>query len=152
MSPLPKDRNHGRSLRQMLACKKKCQVFQKLKAAMRKGGATEGLTRIEIPMDPAVLDPKQCTEWRMIDIPSKVLFHLQERNRRHSGKHMDLCLPSALWYRIWVSAAKPPREKLYSTVNINHPTPPSSQSFGYLLNISLGPSTRIPPWTKPRFR
>ena len=28
MSPLPKDRNQGRSLRQMLACERKCQVFK----------------------------------------------------------------------------------------------------------------------------
>ena len=81
MSPLPKDRNQGRSLRQMLACERKCQVFKKLKA-MRKGGDTAGLTRIEIPLDPSA-DPKQCTEWQMIDIPSEVLHHLQERNRRH---------------------------------------------------------------------
>ena len=84
MSPLPKDCNHGRSLRQMLACEKKCQVFKKLKA-MRKSGDTAGLTRIEIPLDPGV-DPRQSTNWQLIDIPSEVLHHLQERNRRHFGQ------------------------------------------------------------------
>ena len=52
---------------------------------MRKWGDTSGLTRIEIPLDPGV-DPKQCTEWQMIDIPSDVLHHLQERYRRHFGQ------------------------------------------------------------------
>ena len=83
-SPLPKDRAHARNLRQMLTCEKKCEVFRKLKA-MRKGAESAGLTRIEVPLDPNA-DPKQCNEWRMVDIPTEVLHHLQVRNRRHFGQ------------------------------------------------------------------
>ena len=78
VSPLPKDRAQARNLRQMLSCEKKCEVFKKLKT-LRNGAASAGLTRIEVPLDPNA-DPKQCTDWRMIDIPSEVLHHLQVRN------------------------------------------------------------------------
>lgn len=40
------------------------------------------MTRIEIPVHPEQ-DPKVCTDWQMIDIPSEVLYHLQKRNRKH---------------------------------------------------------------------
>ena len=36
-------------------------------------------------MHPEV-DPKSCTEWQQIDVPTEVLFHLQQRNRKHFGQ------------------------------------------------------------------
>jgi hypothetical protein len=47
---------------------------QEIKAGMR--------TRIEIPVHPEQ-DPKQCTEWQLVDIPSEFLHHLQQRNQKH---------------------------------------------------------------------
>jgi hypothetical protein len=32
------------------------------------------------------VDPKSCTEWQQIDVPTEVLFHLQQRNRKHFGQ------------------------------------------------------------------
>ena len=31
-------------------------------------------------------DPKHCTEWKTINIPSEALSHLQIRNRKHFGQ------------------------------------------------------------------
>lgn len=31
-------------------------------------------------------DPKTCVEWRQIEVPTEVLFHLQQRNRLHFGQ------------------------------------------------------------------
>ena len=44
-----------------------------------------GITRIEIPTDPND-DPKKCTEWQTIDVPTDILYHLQTRNRQHFGQ------------------------------------------------------------------
>ena len=41
--------------------------------------------RIEVPAQDNQ-DPKQCQEWRSIDIPTEVLAHLQTRNRKHFGQ------------------------------------------------------------------
>ena len=32
------------------------------------------------------MDPKKCTEWKIIDIPSEIVSHLQHRNRNHFGQ------------------------------------------------------------------
>jgi hypothetical protein len=86
-SDKPKDRKHANVLRQMIQKERKRQMFRELKALRNTGGAA-GVTRIEIPAHPDV-DPKECTEWRSIDIPSEVLEHLQTRNRQHFGQARD---------------------------------------------------------------
>ena len=48
-------------------------------------GSTCGVSRIEVPLNENQ-DPKTCSEWKTIDIPSDVLLHLQNRNRRHFGQ------------------------------------------------------------------
>lgn len=83
-SDKPKDRQHAQVLRQKIQKERKRQMFRKLKALRATGGAT-GVTRIEVPVPPDS-DPKTCTEWQIIDIPSEVLEHLQTRNRRHFGQ------------------------------------------------------------------
>ena len=40
----------------------------------------QGITRIEIPLHPSD-DPKSCTEWRVIDVPSEIVSNLQSRTR-----------------------------------------------------------------------
>jgi hypothetical protein len=83
-SDAPKDRAHARILRQMIGKERKKHMFRKLKQLRNSGGAT-GVTRIEVPVQ-ADQDPKQCTEWSSVDIPSEVLAHLQTRNRKHFGQ------------------------------------------------------------------
>ena len=51
----------------------------------RTKGQRKGVTSIEIPVHPES-DPKTCTEWRVIDVPSEVVGHLQRRNRIHFGQ------------------------------------------------------------------
>jgi hypothetical protein len=56
----------------------------KLRAA-RLSGQRKGVTSVEIPVHPDS-DPKTCTEWQTIDVPSEVVEHLQKRNRTHFGQ------------------------------------------------------------------
>ena len=44
-----------------------------------------GVTRIEISKHPT-MDPKSCTEWIQVDVPTEVLMHLQKRNQAHFGQ------------------------------------------------------------------
>jgi hypothetical protein len=59
-------------------------MFRKLKSLRDTQGPT-GVTRIEVPVQEDQ-DPKKCTVWQTIDIPSEVLRHLQRRNRKHFGQ------------------------------------------------------------------
>ena len=45
-------------------------------------GTRRGVTRIEIPVHPEA-DPKACTEWQQIEVPTEILRLIQERNRTH---------------------------------------------------------------------
>ena len=44
-----------------------------------------GISRLEVPVDPND-DPRKCTKWKIIDIPTDILAHLQQRNRKHFGQ------------------------------------------------------------------
>ncbi|KAI2490278.1 hypothetical protein MHU86_24299 [Fragilaria crotonensis] len=44
-----------------------------------------GVVRLEIPLHDGD-DPKTCTQWTQVDIPSEIVRHLQERNRKHFGQ------------------------------------------------------------------
>ncbi|KAI2496055.1 hypothetical protein MHU86_18476 [Fragilaria crotonensis] len=59
-------------------------LFQKLQR-VRQTGSTKGVIRIEIPLHPED-DPKSCTQWTQVDVPTEVARHLQERNRHHFGQ------------------------------------------------------------------
>ena len=52
---------------------------------LRSPDIRQGITRVEIPAHP-LDDPKSCTEWRIIDVPSEIVTHLQNRNRMHFGQ------------------------------------------------------------------
>jgi hypothetical protein len=60
------------------------KLFIKIKT-LRQTKQRNGITRIEIPIDPTD-DPKTCVDWKMINVPTEVLYHLQQRNRRHFGQ------------------------------------------------------------------
>ncbi len=78
------DRSHATLLRRLKRNEKVKRMYQKVKAA-REQGKHQGLTRLEIPLHPED-DPKTCTEWRIIDVPSEIVEHLQKRNRQHFGQ------------------------------------------------------------------
>jgi hypothetical protein len=40
---------------------------------------------LEIPKHPQD-DPKNCTDWQIVDIPTEIVEHLQKRNRQHFGQ------------------------------------------------------------------
>ena len=75
------DKTRASLLRKIRYAEKARQLAFKLKM-VRKSEVKVGMTRIEIPVHPDQ-DPKTCTEWRLVDIPSEVLNHLQQRNRKH---------------------------------------------------------------------
>ena len=61
------------------------QLFNKLRDVRRSSSYRQGVTRIEIPLDPQA-DPTSCVDWQQIDVPTDILRHLQERNRQHFGQ------------------------------------------------------------------
>jgi hypothetical protein len=86
ISTKPSDQERLKVLRSLRKLEMIRQLFNKLKMARRTlASARTGVLRIEIPLHPNS-DPKTCTEWKLIDIPSEVLCHLQARNQRHFGQ------------------------------------------------------------------
>ena len=83
-SPFPTDKAHGQLLRRLQKAEDVKQLFRKLKV-LRTTDQRHGVTRIEIPLHPGT-DPKACNEWRQIEVPTEVLFQLQQRNRIHFGQ------------------------------------------------------------------
>ncbi len=78
------DRKTALRLRRLKKAEDIKQLFKKLKHVRRKNDR-RGVTRIEIPVHPTD-DPKSCTEWTQIEVPSEILRLLQERNRSHFGQ------------------------------------------------------------------
>ena len=80
----PNDRKLAQQLRRIKKAEDLKNLFRKLKY-VRSTGAREGVTRVEIPRHEGD-DPKSCTDWIQVDIPTEVLRLLQERNRTHFGQ------------------------------------------------------------------
>ena len=78
------DKTHARLLRRLKRNERVKRVCEKIKVARTKG-QHNGVTRLEIPCPPSA-DPKSCTEWQTVDIPSEIVEHLQRRNRQHFGQ------------------------------------------------------------------
>ena len=78
------DRDVATVLRRLKRAESLQQLFKKLRYV--RGGATrQGVTRLEIPLHPGD-DPKACTEWRQIEVPTEIVTLLQDRNRQHFGQ------------------------------------------------------------------
>ena len=71
-------------LRRMHRVEEIKRLFAKLRAARVKGDR-RGVVALEIPVHPES-DPKTCSEWRTIDVPSEIVEQLQIRNRKHFGQ------------------------------------------------------------------
>ncbi|KAI2501501.1 hypothetical protein MHU86_12946 [Fragilaria crotonensis] len=78
------DKESATRLRHMKKAEDIKQLFRKI-SGVRKNKLRQGVTRIEIPLHPDD-NPKMCTEWRQIDVPTEIVRLLQERNRAHFGQ------------------------------------------------------------------
>lgn len=78
------DKEQGKILRRLQKAEDIKQLFKKLKV-LRDPHQRQGVTRIEIPLQSGE-DPKECEEWQQVDVPTEVLYHLQQRNRTHFGQ------------------------------------------------------------------
>jgi exonuclease III len=83
-SVLPADKASAQRLRRFRKAEDINHLFSKLRG-LQNPGRRQGLTRIEIPTIPGT-DPKTCVQWRQIDVPTEVLYHLQQRNKEHFGQ------------------------------------------------------------------
>ena len=83
-SVLQADKASAQRLRRIRKAEDINHLFSKLRS-LQNPGTRQGLTRIEIPIIPGT-DPKTCVQWRQIDVPSEVLYHLQQRNKEHFGQ------------------------------------------------------------------
>jgi hypothetical protein len=70
----PRDQEQATRLRNLQKSEAIKQLFQKLKS-LQLVRQKSGVTCIEIPSPPTA-DPKTCTDWVQIDIPTEVVFHL----------------------------------------------------------------------------
>ena len=84
MTILVTDQESAQRLRRLRKAEDVNQLFSKLQSICNPG-VRAGVTRIEVPVDPNA-DPKACIQWRQIEVPTEVLMHLQERNRKHFGQ------------------------------------------------------------------
>jgi hypothetical protein len=66
-----------------------CNNLKRRKASVqfieKLSSTRDSITRVEIPSNPSD-DPKTCTQWKVVDVPSEVLEVLQKRNRIHFGQ------------------------------------------------------------------
>lgn len=83
-STMKADRATAKVLRRLKKAEDLNDLFSKLKR-VRATNPRTGVVRLEIPLHPAE-DPKSCSEWTQVDIPSDVLRLLQSRNRLHFGQ------------------------------------------------------------------
>ncbi|KAI2502879.1 hypothetical protein MHU86_11548 [Fragilaria crotonensis] len=84
MSGKKADKESATRLRHMKKAEDIKQLFRKI-SGVRNNKVRRGVTRIEIPLHPAH-DPKTCTEWRQVEVPTEIVRLLQERNRKHFGQ------------------------------------------------------------------
>lgn len=81
---IPRDKAQARILTQIQKAESISSVHRKIETQMTSA-KNQSITRVEIPVNPTD-NPKTCTEWKVVDIPSEVLEALQTRNRRHFGQ------------------------------------------------------------------
>ena len=83
-SGLPQDKAKAKVLRQLEVAEFISSVHRKIKTQMKQS-VRERITRVEVPIDP-LDNPRTCTQWKVVDVPSDVLDVLQKRNRVHFGQ------------------------------------------------------------------
>ncbi|KAI2490946.1 hypothetical protein MHU86_23634 [Fragilaria crotonensis] len=96
------DKESATRLRHMKKAEDIKQLFRKI-SGVRKNKLRQGVTRIEIPLHPDD-NPKMCTEWRQIDVPTEIVRLLQERNRSFrtsQGNALHCCTTSRRLRLLW---------------------------------------------------
>ena len=78
------DKDQAVRIRRMQKAEALNRLFAKI-SGLRINKEKTGVSRIEIPTNPRI-DPKLCDTWQQIDVPTYILYHLRERNRRHFGQ------------------------------------------------------------------
>ncbi|KAI2501756.1 hypothetical protein MHU86_12676 [Fragilaria crotonensis] len=78
------DKHTARRLRRIRKAEDIKAVMSKLRHVRGKNHRS-GVVRLEIPLHRGE-DPKTCTEWTQIDVPTEIVTLLQERNRLHFGQ------------------------------------------------------------------
>ena len=78
------DKDQAVRIRRMQKAEALNRLFAKI-SGLRINKEKTGVSRIEIPTNPRI-DPKLCDTWQQIDVPTDILYHLRERNRRHFGQ------------------------------------------------------------------
>ena len=78
------DKDQAVRIRRMQKAEALNRLFAKVRG-LRINKEKTGVSRIEIPTNPRI-DPKLCDTWQQIDVPTYILYHLRERNRRHFGQ------------------------------------------------------------------
>jgi hypothetical protein len=78
------DRETATIIRRLKKAEDMKQLWKKLKLVRHKDN-NQGVVRLEIPQEPD-MDPKKCTDWQVVDVPTEIVQHLQRRNRSHFGQ------------------------------------------------------------------
>lgn len=63
-------------------------MYRKLRYIRKDSTQQSGLSRLQVPVD-SNIDPKKCTDWKVIDTPHEITQYLLERNRAHFGQAKD---------------------------------------------------------------
>ncbi len=78
------DKDQAVRIRRMQKAEALNRLFAKIRG-LRINKEKTGVSRIAIPTNPRI-NPKLCDTWQQIDVPTDILYHLRERNRRHFGQ------------------------------------------------------------------
>ncbi len=78
------DQSQAKIIRRIKRAEALKRLFETVNRA-RNSNVRQGVTRLEIPKHPQD-DPKNCTDWQIVDIPTEIVEHLQKRNRQHFGQ------------------------------------------------------------------
>jgi hypothetical protein len=81
MSGMARDATQARLLQRLQKAEEVKALMSTIRNA-RTRNQRRGVTSIEIPIHPDS-DPKTCTEWQIVEVPTDVITHLQNRNRLH---------------------------------------------------------------------
>ena len=84
-SPFQAVKEQGRRLRRLQKAEDMKQLFGNSRFFEPQRNVKQGVTRIKILLHPGD-DPKECQEWRQIEVPTEVLYQLQQKNRAHFGQ------------------------------------------------------------------
>ena len=81
---LREDKEKSAILKHLIKAEDIKAMYAKIRA-IRKHQSKGGITSLEVPEDPDE-DPKTCTHWRKVDLPSEILTLLWKRNQEHFGQ------------------------------------------------------------------